>query len=380
MGWSFMLKILQLVVSALFSLAILISCGGGGSSSNAVSGDDTDAGANINGNLEGKLFIGGFGEGWLLDLQTGRYDRIPGVDWENESGFFAGADFRAYPIAYDGSVILAEIDDCLLDNSERFDCLVRYSDTGDRLGDLFQLPKEIRGVSKLSGDGDYIAFFYDSSFSQNELRLLITDLDLNLVSETYIYDGPYTASSPSLTWLPDNRLAYTFNETIYVLGVALDAGTGDILAQFSAEEGEPRQIAANPDGTKLAFVLQTGGTYRTSRATPWVIDTDGTNRQGLRQLARVKEGSFPSFQFPAWSPDGTRLFIAHGSVKAESPTDLGLLGGGYVIDADSDRILLNDENPDVIQILSYFGMTSGRTDSELTTNLDIREAPVAWIP
>ncbi len=378
---------LSWLVQGLCLSVFLVACGGGGGGggqSDDANSDNTTNGE-VNDDLSGTLFIGGEDEGWKLDLQTGRYSRIPGVDWErqNQNTYPSSADLSAYPMDYDGSKFLLKVENCRRTQNANYpsrydDCVMTYSAQGQQQGSPGILLQDMVGTPKLSRNGDYIAFFYDQygSGSAAELALVITDLNFSIVSAApVLVSGAYTASSPSLTWLTDNRLAYTFDEDIYLSDAALNASS-TAIATFSAAQGEPRDIAASPDGQQLAFVLQTDSSSRTVTATPWVINIDGT---GLRQLARVSDGRRPSFENPTWSPDGNKILFTHGRVTAANPTDLGLQGGGYVIPADSNNILLS-QDPNVQQIRSYFGMTSGRNNSELTTDFDIDEGPIAWLP
>jgi|GEM_PF-2461054 len=380
-------KAKKYVFGVFLSSILLSGCGGGGGGSSSKPSPGPGPGNAVNGQFSGQVFIGGEDEGWSLDLESGSYTRIQGVDWEGQSGNYPSiADFSAYPIAYNGAEILAKIENCQRSASRpsRYDdCLVRYSNSGEQLaspsGSIFQ---DIVGKPKLSRDGQYIAFFYDEwgSSSPAELSLIITDLNLSIISAApVLVSGSYTVSSPSLTWLPDNRLVYTFDESIYLADAPLDA-TSTVLATFAVAEGEPRQITASPDGNQLAFILLTDSSFRTATATPWVIDTNGTNRQGLRQLARVDDDLRPSFRFPTWSPDGTQILVTHGRVAAANNIDLGLQGGGYIIPAASNALVLDDDDPSIHRVRSFFGTTSGLANPELTTNFDIDDGPIAWLP
>ncbi|MEW8442190.1 MAG: hypothetical protein AB2689_28940, partial [Candidatus Thiodiazotropha taylori] len=89
--------------SLLITLAMLqlVACGGGGGGSgedgenppNSIVDD-----SNINSSLCGKIFIGNDGYGsWILDLRTGHYSKIPGVEWEDNDDYHHSAEFSAFP-------------------------------------------------------------------------------------------------------------------------------------------------------------------------------------------------------------------------------------------------------------------------------------------
>jgi len=77
--------------------------------------------------------------------------------------------------------------------------------------------------------------------------------------------------------------------------------------------GEPQSLARDrrprfsPDGTRIAFYSDRGGSYEV-----WTISRDGGD---LRQLTR--DPSRRNARHPAWSPDGTRLFFSRTETTGE---------------------------------------------------------------
>ncbi|WP_226293984.1 TolB family protein [Aquimarina algicola] len=359
-------------LSLLFS-SLIISCSNSDSEN---IDDDLESTQKVNGDLEGRLFIGGDGEGWILDISTGIYNRIPGVDWENKNGtYHALADFSASSIAYNGNEFLTKITKCQKAGDDPLsgydDCLVIYGVDGTQKqgNHLFE---DILGEPKLSRDGQLMAFFYDHDKSDIDPALVIISRDFEPISAI---SSPGFNVSPSLSWLPDNRIVYDRQQSIYITNNKNTVGTP--IVTFDENQGQPKQVTVSLDGKKIAFILQTDATFRTRTATPWIINIDGS---GLRQLAQVEAGRRPSFENLAWSPDGKYIFFTHGHVAAATTTDLGLIGGGYVIPSDSNNLVLNDDHPDIIHIRSYFAMKQGRSNVELTTDFSVKEGTVAWIP
>ena len=115
----------------------------------------------VNPNLTGKLFLGGEGEGWLLDLQQSTYSRVPGVDWEGTSGMFPGlANFSSFPLAFDGRKHLTLIENCRRSSNPKWpsrfdDCLAVYSNGANRVEKTLPFFQDIIGQPKLSRDGNY---------------------------------------------------------------------------------------------------------------------------------------------------------------------------------------------------------------------------------
>lgn len=98
----------------------------------------------------------------------------------------------------------------------------------------------------------------------------------------------------------------------------------------------PHDLAASPDGSSVAFVLDLDGTFDV-----WSIDIDG-NRQ------RISRGRAPTAYWddaaPVFSPDGSRLAYAdEGGVRvvdADAGPDLNLIKGSLGTWVDNSRMVI----------------------------------------
>jgi hypothetical protein len=115
--------------SILFMSLLISACGGGEGAPN-----NPSATSDVNGDFKGKLFIGSEEDGpWVMNFSTGRYTPIPGVLWEDNPDYFHGADFSAYPAAYDGIEFIETVGQCrnnpgLLNYD---DCIIIRNSQGD---------------------------------------------------------------------------------------------------------------------------------------------------------------------------------------------------------------------------------------------------------
>ena len=69
-------------------------------------------------------------------------------------------------------------------------------------------------------------------------------------------------------------------------------------ARPGSEQGENRDPAWSPDGTRLAFISN-----RSGQSQIWLMNADGT---GPVQLTNIPHGTCAA---PVWSPDGTRILF-----------------------------------------------------------------------
>ena len=105
---------------------------------------------------------------------------------------------------------------------------------------------------------------------------------------------------------------------------SMDAN-GDNLLQLTDHPAFDRQPAASPDGRRIAFTSERGGTPDL-----YVMDSDGNN------VIRLAHEGFSKFA-PAWSPDGTR--IAFTSLR-------DVVGNFeiYAMDADGNNLTRLDKH------------------------------------
>ena len=256
--------------------------------------------ASINRYLSGRLFIGD--DGRYLDLASGEYASLVADDTNR----------IIYPSA-DGEEFVEAVETYRRISGEWWDndaVLIRAMDTG-LVVDKFELPEALVGAAKLSPDRSLVAAIWrdeSAGESHGDERLTLFTRSGQVLGRSAEQDVQ------SFDWLPDGRLAYTVDYTIY-LGTHANSTQGSPLKTFTSAEGRPVSIAASPDGAHLAFELTTGGSpspyvkYRD--ATLWVMNLDGS---GLRLVA-TSDATTPRVNTPVWSPDGKMLTAVEGHVS-----------------------------------------------------------------
>jgi hypothetical protein len=171
-------------------LVLLYACGGGGGGDD-VSNTDDDGGqpASDMNNISGRLFLGGEGDGFVLNLKTGLLSIIPNVDWNYTSNDNDGYESMVSYSAtsnYHGTEFLLTVDHCAESSDPSFslfrdDCIeIRDSITGTRKR-RGRLTPDIKSGAKFSRDGNYLAFFhYDQRLSQPDDTIIIADREFNI--------------------------------------------------------------------------------------------------------------------------------------------------------------------------------------------------------
>lgn len=377
-----------LLISTLIALALLVACGGGSSngSISPTSDNDISTSSSVNGDLTGRLFIGGDNDGWIMDFSTGKYTRIPGVDWEREGNgiYLQKADYKAYPVAYDGSEFVVTVKDCQETQDTAYplqfdDCVAIHKEDGSKVDGEIRLIQHIWGVAKISRNRQYIAFIHnDNRFSFPNDTLLLADRNGKLIVGDELPDD----LGRSLDWLPDGELVYAHDQTIYLTGPYDTKGTP--IVTFPKESGFPTQLAVSPDGKQLAFTLVTHTSITTVRGTTWIMNIDGS---GLRKLTDIPMENDPTttiddpiINYPTWSPDGKWILVVAGYVAPLDDTNLGVPGGLYVVPSDGHNVTLTNEGDSPARrVLSYYKSTAGHTNPELTSEFSTRGS-LAWLP
>ncbi|MES9830601.1 MAG: hypothetical protein ABW139_00010 [Candidatus Thiodiazotropha sp. DIVDIV] len=350
-------------------------CGGGGSADTSAidTGEVEQGDSNINGDtISGRLFMGGDNDGLILNLATGKYSIVPGVDWsENEDNeYHPMAQYAALP-SIDGSEFVVTISNCLRTNDKEYpslfdDCIEIHDSTGNIIGSGKML-ENISRKTRMSRDKQYIAFFYnDGRYQGRNDELVIFDRNFQFINRSML--PGYLARS--FDWLNDNgQLVYIHDQTIYVTAPYDTDGTA--IYTFSEDEGRPDYIAASPDGDKIAFTLVSEASYRSIHGTTWVMNSDGTD---LHQLAYVPGNEYPIINYPTWSPDGAYIMNMVGYVTGADFIDMGVLGGLYAIPSASQNIAINDNGENgIVHIKSYFH--SNELNYDFTSNGNL-----VWIP
>ena len=357
------MKELKLVILLAIVLSMLNACGGGGGNTT------TTSSTNLNGDLTGKIFIGSDFDGpWIMDMTTGHYIPIPGVDWDDPADFPDLADFSAYP-ARDGAEFVETVRKCVDTGTLSFDDCFIFHDQQGGIVSRFEVPEGTDGPAKMSLDREFIAVPYSTTDVFGYLRIYSRN------GGTALSESDETLhSARDFDWLPDNSLAYSSGQTIYLTGVGSAVGTP--LVKFPDEVGRPSQLAVSPDGTQLAFTLVTTTNIESSHGTTWVLNIDGSQ---LRQLTDAPGPNDPAIitddpliNFPTWSPDGRWILV----VESTSIEPVA-----YAVPSDGEKVFVTQDEPTTaVPILSYFLETLGIDDRPPSNFFGIEAGNMVWLP
>jgi WD40 repeat protein len=362
----------------------MVLCEGCGGSSGSDDPNIPSHNSSVNGSITGRLFMGGDMVGpWILDFTTGHYSTIPGVNWEDNQNYHHSAEFSAYP-THDGQEFLETIEDCeYLGNFEYRDCLVIHDVHGD-IKQTFFVPSQTYGPARLSRDGMFIAVpIRDNQSGVYEPTKLV----LYTRDGSYLDTSVHEVESLNFDWLPDNRLLYASDKSLYVTDVA--SAQGYLWHTFDENEGEPGQLAVSPDGSRLAFVLETYENTTAIFGSVYVINFDGGRYAQLASVPGANDQNQsttddPIINHPTWSPDGNWIAVIEGNVAIDDPTP-GVRSPGstlYVVPSDKENVLLTiDGSSDAIPIYSYFDETlTGPENAELSARFTSRASGgFAWL-
>jgi Tol biopolymer transport system component len=221
------------------------------------------------------------------------------------------------------------------------------------------VPYETHGPAKLSRDRQYFAAPIEGlgTFSPKALTLFTREGKLIDASDEDVQ---------SFDWLADNRLIYAVGQAIYM--TQSGSAKGSEILTFPDNAGQPAQFAVSPDGSQLAFTLETDANFVAIYGTTWILNLDGNN---LRQLTNSPgpndpgiTSDDPKINFPTWSPDGRWIAVVEGRVAVSG----GLPGGNpnrnaqgrlYVVPSDDENVMLTEDEAatSAVLIYSYFDGT-----------------------
>jgi len=280
-------------------------------------GDNLPTSGDLNPKLSGRIFVensaGTFGK--ILNLDTGKYGNIPGMEAWAMNDEYTGVAFVTIFPSYDGLELVETVQNCKKTSEGSLfndDCVIIRNKEGVAQIRLSVL-EEIKDAAKLSYDGQYLAFSYNE-YDDDNMSLRIHDRAGKLVSVNRLYEQfPDSYDDPEFDWLPNGRLVYAVEQTIY-LTTPYDTD-GKFLITFTKEQGEPVDLAVSPDGKNLAFTMRADDlSWVRTTGTVWVMSID--NPSDVHELAIVPRDDTPSVINPVWSPDGRWIMVVEGKFNA----------------------------------------------------------------
>ncbi|TPN88948.1 TolB family protein [Aquimarina algicola] len=318
--------------------------------------EDLDANSNLlNPGITGKLFVheNDYGS-YLLDLASGIFTEIPNTDWENQNDRFPSgvANFWAIPAKYDHQEFIIKVRNCKRVNddvlSPSLTCIAIQNYKGEYVSQ-FELLYAVRGSVHLSRNREYLALFRNIGQSVSSDKWLeIYDREGNLISDQKL-------DETSIDWLPNGRLVYIQNRS-FIFTEPYSTTPDYQLTLPEMISGSPGQISVSPDGTRVAFSMIHTSNFATTRATPYVMNSDGTN---IKQLADVPGEEFPIINSPTWSPDSKWILLKEGGAQGQDLNTPGVLGHLYAIPSDLDKVVMlssidDEKSPEAIRLKRYY--------------------------
>jgi hypothetical protein len=192
-----------------------------------------------------------------------------------------------------------------------------------RLGEPIEMlnPMYINSPARISPNGEMIGArgqLLNSSTSTFGLKLMTLEGQLlQTVGDFHMN---------TFTWLPDGRLMFVWDRTIYLTDSPYDLNA---TAIYTAEGDKGvRELSPSHDGTRVAFSLR----YDTNSHYIMVMNIDGS---GLRQLTDNPPGDVdPSQYFPVWSPDDQWIMVENNGNMDKTM---------YAVRVDANKVILDDD-------------------------------------
>jgi Tol biopolymer transport system component len=349
-----------------FILLFQFGCGGGGGSKDSPDIEDdhsdqndqeeTDPSTGQNGDLNGHLFIANNGK--YLDLSTGLYtifasDDPDALQTPSPDGLEYVERIRGYSRSNRCSPSIDKVKITIKD--------VRTNLTLDS----FELYENVYGPAKLSPDGQTIALIWGSleDCPDDDVTSLLTVFDRkgNLISQS-------SGSVSTFDWLPDNRLVYADNYSVFVTQQAHQVD-GQIVASLADIPGFSTRLRASRDGGRIVFEMATDvpswlETITFRDATVWMMNIDGSNLHLFATSSRENdpddEYDDPRINNPVWSLDGNKVIVTEGflsgigEVGDTEYVPAGLYGTTYLLPAtESEHALPPLQETNSITTLSF---------------------------
>lgn len=157
-----------------------------------------------------------------------------------------------------------------------------------------------------SRDGSQLAFMGVSSDGQAvETKLMVANMDDDSVTEVYKTDSEHPIY---LNWSPDNANLSFISTTVSGQNMILQSVPSEGGERTILDTGSPYYWSWAPDGNVM--IVHAGGAVASSPEHLAFLSVDAESET-------VREHGLDStpaaFQAPAWSPDGSRIAMAHST-------------------------------------------------------------------
>ena len=350
------------LVQLLGALALVLACAGVPTADGPGGGA---GGGSVNGPLQGQVVLGS--DGWVLDLGSGAFRRIPGLEaWDDNPQYLGVARVAAVPRP-DGAEVLETVHSCMQREGSHVTLSCVNSVRGGRVEPLLTLRGRLLGAARLSPDGRHIGWIRQYGSSASDMDLEILTREGKLVSSSTIF---HRSQPVSFDWLPDGRIVYALENAIHVAGP--DLATHRVVRTF--EDGAPVGVRVSPRGDRVLFLRVSSSNFAATRATVWTMAPDGS---GLARVVASKGEKDPVITHLAWSPDAAWILLESGTVRGADSTNPGVAGKLFAVRAsDRDVVLGTDGRSRVIR--SRGAMRRGR-EGELGERF-VSDGYLAWVP
>jgi TolB protein len=157
-----------------------------------------------------------------------------------------------------------------------------------------------------SRDGSQLAFMGVSSDGQAvETKLMVADIDNDSVTEVYKTDSEHPIY---LNWSPDNANLSFISTTVSGQNMILQSVPSEGGERTILDTGSPYYWSWAPDGNVM--IVHAGGA---AASTPQHLAFLSVDAESETVTEHGLDSTPAAFQAPAWSPDGSRIAMAHST-------------------------------------------------------------------